>query len=100
MDRKLYLLDLKSGDPKEVFNGRKRIKMEEKSSGKMSEFRYHDEYSFHEVTKELCLITRRFCDKDRPYPKPRGKVWEQTVAIKPAQLSKGLNTWLDLLEVK
>ena len=97
-DRKLYLLDLKSGDPKEVFNGRKRIKMEEKSSGKMSEFRYHDEYSFHEVTKELCLITRRFCDKDRHLP--CGKVWEQTVAIKPAQLSKGLNTWLDLIEVK
>ena len=98
MDRKLYLLDLKSGDPKEVFNGRKRIKMEEKSSGTMAEFRYHDEYSFHEVTKELCLITRRFCDKDRHLP--CGKVWEQTVAIKPAQLSKGLNTWLDLIEVK
>ena len=83
IEGRLYFLDLKSGNPEEIFRRRREVKLEETQTC----LRSREIIKFCEVTKELSFreIFNRW-KSQRQY---------EIMALKPVRLSKALETWLN-----
>ena len=96
MGRRLYFLNLESGDPKEIYRGRKEINLEDTRPGASNKFRSHAIRGFCEVSKDLCF--REIYTSSKKGASCTRKRFE-IIALKPLRLSKALETWLNLVGV-